>query len=166
MTSMTLIFTEHFQLTSSLDFLMDFLIRLPLNHVNLPWLQFLEWTFLIDFFVGLFVGLFAKLLLIIFCLIIFTEIIGDNLFCLDAFYNDFGPRLHSLRLCGNSCGSSANLLSVWLLIYFFFTQSLLICCCCVSFKNCRCRFISVGRIFWCCWFTFEFVWAVRLSWRL
>ena len=29
---------------------MDFLIGLPLNHVNLPWLQFLEWTFSIDFF--------------------------------------------------------------------------------------------------------------------
>ena len=32
---------------------MDFFIGLPLNYANLPWLQFLEWTFSIDFFVGL-----------------------------------------------------------------------------------------------------------------
>ena len=38
---------------------MDFFIGLPLNHFNLPWLQFLEWTFSMDVFVRLFVGLFC-----------------------------------------------------------------------------------------------------------
>ena len=71
------------------------------------------------------------------------------------------------RLCEYLDGFSTDLLCVLLLDYFFFAQSLLlICCCCVTAKNCRCRFLSVGRVFCCCCFTFAFAWVVWISWRV
>ena len=96
----------------------------------------------------LFLRFFSKLLLIIFSYNFCAKIVGIVFFV----WVRFIMFLDGVCIC---LGCTNILKGLWLIFwcvlllnYFFTTQSLLlICCCCVTAKNCRCRFLSVGRVF-------------------